>query len=58
LDDTVITAAFGAMQAAGDSDMAKLAVRLRNRDLYKTLDLRPFGEDEGRQTQWARRIDR
>jgi len=33
-------------------------MRLRNRDLYKTLDLRVFGEDEGRQTQWARRIDR
>jgi HD superfamily phosphohydrolase len=58
LDDTVITAAFGAMQTARDQDIARLAARLRNRDLYKTLDLRAFGEDEGRQTQWARRIDR
>ena len=58
LDDTVITAALGAMQAAGDPEIAGLATRLRNRDLYKTLDLRAFGEDEGKQTQWARRIDR
>ena len=58
MDDTVITAALGPMQAAGDPEIAGLATRLRNRDLYKTLDLRAFGEDEGKQTQWARRIDR
>jgi HD superfamily phosphohydrolase len=58
LDDTVIMAALGAMQAASDPDIARLARRLQNRDLYKTLDLRAFGEDEGRQTQWGRRIDR
>ena len=58
LDDTVITAALGAMQTADDADIAGLATRLRNRELYKTLDLRAFGEDEGEQTQWARRIDR
>jgi uncharacterized protein len=58
LDDTVLMAAFDAMKLANDPDIAALATRLRNRDLYKTLDLRAFGEDEGRQTQWARRIDR
>jgi len=58
MDDAVITSALGAMQAAGDTDIAELAKRLNNRDLYKTLDLRAFGEDEGRQTHWARRIDR
>jgi HD superfamily phosphohydrolase len=57
LDDTVITAALGAMQAANDSAIAELARRLRNRDLYKTLDLRAFGEDPGRQTRWGRWID-
>jgi hypothetical protein len=46
------------MQTADDADIAELAMRLRNRDLYKTLDLRAFGEDEGKQTQWARWIDR
>ena len=58
LDDAVITAALGVLQTADDADIAELAMRLRNRDLYKTLDLRAFGEDEGKQTQWARWIDR
>ncbi len=57
LDDSVMFAAFNAMQRAGDRDIAALATRLLNRNLYKTLDLRTFGEDEGRQTRWARRID-
>ncbi len=57
LDDMVITAALGAMQAASDPNIAGLAIRLSNRDLYKTLDLRAFGEDEGRQTRWGRWID-
>jgi HD superfamily phosphohydrolase len=58
LDDLVISAALGTMQAAENADIAILARRLLNRELYKTLDLRAFGEDEGKQTQWARRIDR
>ncbi len=57
LDDTVIMAALGTMQGAADTDIGELATRLRNRDLYKTLDLRAFGEDEGRQTKRARWID-
>jgi HD superfamily phosphohydrolase len=35
LDDMVIMAAFGAMQAAGDPAIAELATRLRNRDLIQ-----------------------
>ncbi len=58
LDDMVITAALGAMRTADDPAIAALATRLRDRELYKTLDLRAFGEDPGKQTQWARRIDR
>jgi HD superfamily phosphohydrolase len=58
LDDAVITAAFGAMRAALDVDIAKLATRLRNRDLYKTLDLRSFGEDPDNQTRRDKRIKR
>jgi hypothetical protein len=58
LDDTVITAALGSMQTADDAGIAGLATRLRNRDLYKTLDLRAFGEDEDKQIKRAKRIDR
>ncbi len=57
LDDAMIFAAFDTMRASDDPALAALARRLRNRDLYKTLDLRAFGEDEGRQAQWARRIE-
>lgn len=57
LDDVTLTSAFGAMQNASNPDIAELATRLRHRDLYKTLDIRAFGEDEGRQTLCSRRID-
>jgi hypothetical protein len=44
---------------AADSGIADLADRLRERCLYKTLDLRAaFGHDEGRQRKAARRIDK
>jgi uncharacterized protein len=58
LDDMVIVAALGPMQAANDAAIAELATRLRNRDLFKTLDLRAFGEDEGKQAKWARWIEK
>ncbi len=58
LDDTVMTAAFAAMRTADDANIADLSTRLCNRNLYKTLDLRAFGEDAGKQTLWSRRIDR
>jgi HD superfamily phosphohydrolase len=56
LDDGVITAAFALMQAAGSKEIATLATRLRNRDLYKAVDI-PFGEDGGRQTRRIRHLD-
>ena len=33
-----------------------MATRLRNRDLYKAVDI-PFGEDGGRQTRRIRHLD-
>lgn len=58
LDDAVVTEAIHRLSAAPDQVLAGLARRLRDRDLYKTLDLRSFGHDEGRQAREARRIDR
>lgn len=57
LDDVLLTSALRDIQMAGNPDIAHLAERLRHRDLYKTLDIRAFGEDEGRQTLCSRRID-
>jgi hypothetical protein len=59
LDDTVVLGALERMIRAADSAIADVAARLRERRLYKTLDLRAtFGADEGSQRQAARRIDR
>ena len=58
LDDFVLMGAVERMTTAGDREIAELAQRLRARRLYKTLDLRDFGHDEGRQRKEARRIDR
>ena len=58
LDDVVVTAALERMQRASDRAIADLASRLWQRRLYKTLDLRAFGHDEGRQRRAARRIDK
>ena len=58
LDDVAVMGAFERMQHAGDPVVSELAARLRERRLYKTLDLRAeFGHDDGRQRQAARRID-
>lgn len=57
LDDVVVTDAFRALVDAPDPAIAALARRLRDRDLYKTLDLEFFGHDEGAQRKSARRID-
>lgn len=57
LDDIVVMDAFRRMCAAPDMPIASLARRLRDRDLYKTLDLAGFGHDEGVQRREARRID-
>lgn len=58
LDDIVVTGAIEQMTNAADGVIADLARRLRERRLYKTLDIRSFGHDQGRQQQEARRIDR
>jgi uncharacterized protein len=57
LDDTVLWGALDAMSRAGDSAIAKLAKRLRDRQLFKTLDMGSIGADTGAQTRWARTID-
>lgn len=57
LDDVLVLSAFESMQSAENKEIAALARRLRGRDLYKTLDLRSFGFDEGRQQRAARKID-
>jgi hypothetical protein len=58
LDDVVVMGAIGQMMDAADPAIVELAARLRERRLYKTLDLRWFGHDEGKQHQAARRIDK
>lgn len=57
LDDSILLAALEPMSRAPDAAVADLASRLRTRRLYKTLDLRSFGQDEGRQNSRARAID-
>jgi uncharacterized protein len=58
LDDSVVMAAVQKMTLARDPVLAELATRLRERRLYKTLDLRAFGHDPGRQRKAARDIDK
>lgn len=57
LDDVVVSAAFERMTSAEDELIRALATRLRDRKLYKTLDVRTFGADEGVQSKMIRRID-
>lgn len=58
LDDAVVSAAFERMTLASDSEIAELSRRLRERRLYKALDIGSFGIDEGVQRKSARKIDR
>ena len=58
LDDLAITGSLERMQQGDDPVVAELAARLRERRLYKTLDIGRFGSDFGKQRQAARRIDR
>ena len=57
LDDGIVTAAFEAMTRAQDSLVADLAGRLRARKLYKTLDIRRFGHEDGQKKRAERQID-
>jgi HD superfamily phosphohydrolase len=56
LDDALVFGAIDAMSQAEDADVAEIATRLRERKLYKTLDMAEFGEDSGRQRSRLRRI--
>ena len=57
LDDLAISGSLGRMQQGHDPAIADLAGRLRERRLYKTLDIGRFGSDFGKQRRAARRID-
>ena len=58
LDDLAISGSLERMQQGDDPVVAELAARLRERRLYKALDIDRFGSDFGTQRQAARRIDR
>lgn len=58
LDDVLVSGAVDLMTRAEDALVRDIATRLRNRVLYKTLDIRMFGHDAGRQRQRVRQIDR
>lgn len=58
LDDAVVMSAFERMTYAKDEVIAQLARRLRERSLYKTLDIAAFGSDPGKQRSKARQIDK
>lgn len=56
LDDSIIIGSLDSMSVAEDPIVSATAIRLRDRKLYKTLDLAEFGEDGGRQRGRLRRI--
>jgi len=58
LDDTVLWGCVEAMTRAEDGEIAELASRLRERRLYKTIDLAEVGADLGAQVHCAKKIDR
>jgi len=57
LDDVVLFGALEPMSKATDPLIRQLARRLKDRKLYKTLDVGAFGAEEGSQRAAARRID-
>jgi len=56
LDDALIFGSLEALSNADDPDIQEMADRLRERKLYKTLDIAEFGADQGIQRQRLRRI--
>jgi uncharacterized protein len=56
LDDAAFLGSLDAMCSAEDAVIADTALRIRDRRLYKTLDLAEFGEDPGTQRSKLRRI--
>jgi uncharacterized protein len=58
LDDGVLWGSLEQMARAEDRRIADLAARLRERRLFKTLDVASIGYDPDRQVRWSKRIDR
>jgi uncharacterized protein len=58
LDDLIVWGAVESMTRASDSEVSDLSTRLRERKLYKALDIAFVGSDPGRQRQRARHIDK
>jgi HD superfamily phosphohydrolase len=58
LDDGVLWGSLEQMARAEDGRIADLAVRLRERRLFKTLDVASIGYDPDLQVRWSKRIDR
>ena len=58
LDDGVLWGSLEQMARAEDGRIADLAVRLRERRLFKTLDIASIGDDADLQVRWSKRIDR
>ncbi len=56
LDDALIFGSLEALSKADDPDISDMANRLRERRLYKTLDIAEFGADQGLQRQELKRI--
>lgn len=58
LDDILILSAIEEMRFAEDPSIKDLAARIRDRHLYKTLDIRKLGADKGAQASKSRKIDK
>lgn len=56
LDDTLIFGSLEAFSKAADPVVREMATCLRERKLYKTLDIAEFGADQGTQRQKLKRI--
>jgi HD superfamily phosphohydrolase len=56
LDDALIFGSLEALTKAENPDVMEMASRIRERRLYKTLDIAEFGTDQGKQRQKLRHI--
>jgi HD superfamily phosphohydrolase len=58
LEDALIFGSIEAVAKAADPVIAEIASRIRDRNLYKTLDLAEFGADKRKQAGRQRKIER
>ena len=58
LDDIVIFGALERLERAEEKKISDLATRLRERNLYKTLDSRAFHPDSGWQVAGIKKVDK